>query len=288
MPSIVQFTHPGPEHGPDKRNGILKSWNKGKHKRKFLISSGAYADSELIRKTGKLAFWGEWEPPSMVQEFPKPREANSPRWLHQPFLPNDLKNLESGCQNTDPFIFGSSFRYFVCKQIRYKQRKTTSLSKLDKGSVILFGSTKGRRREESFLQLDTVFVVSDYIEYDTSKPADIIKNEKDPYWNIVFRREFPEARDFSATMRIYKGATLEEPYNGMYSFVPSKLWSDGEKGFPRLKLQNWEFLTNNLNASPKSTSHNEQSIQSFWKKLRDHSREENYVEGIQFDIPPVR
>lgn len=285
MPSIVQLTHPGSEHGPDKRRGKLKSWNKGNHKRKFLVSTGSYVDSELIQKRGKLAFWGEWEPPSVVQEFAKPLEANCPRWLHQPFLPGDLKDLEQGSQNTDPFVFGSSFRYFVCKQIRYKKRKSTSLAKLDKGSVILFGSTKGRKRDESFFQLDTVFVVSDYIDYDTSKPADSIKNENDPYWDIVFKREFPEPRDFSVKLRIYKGATFDKPFNNMYSFVPSRLWMDGMKGFPRLKLQNWEFLTNNLNAAPKSTGQSEYEIQTYWNKLRDYSRAENYLEGIQFDLP---
>ena len=45
MPKIVQFTHPGGEHKPDKNNKTHKSWNKGKHQRKFL---NAFDPSKVI------------------------------------------------------------------------------------------------------------------------------------------------------------------------------------------------------------------------------------------------
>ena len=40
------------------------------------------------------------------------------------------------------------------------------MTKIDKGSIILFGSTAGKIRDDAFFQLDTVFVVADWIEYD--------------------------------------------------------------------------------------------------------------------------
>jgi len=45
MPKIVQFTHPGKEHGHDKGNPNLKSWNTEAHRRKFLKAEGEYVSN---------------------------------------------------------------------------------------------------------------------------------------------------------------------------------------------------------------------------------------------------
>ena len=42
MPKIVQFTHPGKEHAPDTNKSKIKSWNTGKHKRKFVLCDGEF------------------------------------------------------------------------------------------------------------------------------------------------------------------------------------------------------------------------------------------------------
>lgn len=139
---IVQFTHPGEEHGPDCKNGNHKAWNQGSHKRKFLQSTGKYIDHNDQLQSGELMFWGEWEPPSNIKKLIK--KDRSPQWLHIPYLPaqtlkpaqttkcnptkvipckptcgkpsaksiKPLNNGESSCcgQNTDPFVFGDSFK----------------------------------------------------------------------------------------------------------------------------------------------------------------------------------
>jgi hypothetical protein len=53
MPKIVQFTHPGQEHKPDKENRNHKSWNTGAHKRKFLQTKGEYVIGSGLKE-------GEW------------------------------------------------------------------------------------------------------------------------------------------------------------------------------------------------------------------------------------
>jgi hypothetical protein len=124
MPKIVQFTHPGPEHKPDLKNGNHKSWNTGNHKRKFLLSKGSYVDNNKL-KDGNLTFWGEWEPPSYVTEFEYQENKFFPGWLHKPYLPNILPNsngYQASFQNTDPCVFGDSFKYFVCKQFKPKNK----------------------------------------------------------------------------------------------------------------------------------------------------------------------
>ena len=119
MLSVVQFIHPGQEHGPDRNNTNVKSWNTGPHKRKFLLSKGTYVKKDDTISSGELTFWGEWEPPSSVRTLIQPNgDPLYPRWLHKPFLPSKLptprtqNTLNAGCQggsyqNTDPFVFGS-------------------------------------------------------------------------------------------------------------------------------------------------------------------------------------
>ncbi len=288
MPQIVQFTHPGSEHGPDKINGEQKSWNTGNHKRKFILCNGQFVQNDELQ-SGNLMFWGEWEPPSSVTKFKNTPNSSYPKWLHKPYLPKTIPISVSGqtnFQNTDPFVFGDSFKYFVCKQSKSLPksdvRKTTALAKLEKGSIILFGSTK----EESFFQLDTVFVVSHYVEYNSSDPNALIGIEGiENYREIVFKMVFPIPDEHSLKLRLYFGATYENPVEGMYSFSPSKLWNNDEIGFPRIQLQNINHLTNNVNANPKITTISEEEISEFWTKLRKISRDQGCIEGVKFYLP---
>ena len=154
MPHIVQFTHPGLEHRPDKRNGDHKSWNRGCHKRKFMLADGMYVRGNEINEE-KLLFWGEWEPPSKVEKLLKSESKFFPKWLHRPYLPNILptsRGYQESYQNTDPCVFGDSFKYFVCKQFKAKNGQLTKLAKLEKGSLILFGSTANQNKKDAFFQ----------------------------------------------------------------------------------------------------------------------------------------
>ena len=182
MLKIVQFTHPGEEHKPDKKNEEHKSWNASKHKRKFMLTEGEYIEGGK-KKRDKLMFWGEWEPPSKVRKLKMNGDSLLPQWLHCPYLPNvmPIQKGSGGCsgdtlnqeqsyyQNTDPCVFGKNFIYFNCKQHMKKQksedRVSTGLATLEKGSVILFGSTKKKGEDSPFFQLDTVFVVDRFIGY---------------------------------------------------------------------------------------------------------------------------
>lgn len=294
MPKIVQFTHPGNEHNPDEKNGNHKKWNDKNHKRKFLLCDGEYIENDE-KNRGKLLFWGEWEPPTFVEKFATPPNPFYPKWLHKPELPLVLPPLENRkIQNTDPFVFGESFKYFICKQL--KNDRPTSLAKLECGSIILFGSTGNQNKEDAFFNLDTVFVVSTYIEYDALKP-DALDREKrisEEYRNISLRRALPmqlreENRPTinSLKVRLYFGATYDNPVDNMYSFTPSKKWENNEMGFPRVRLKqdDFDFISNNLNAAPKYTEKSFDDIKLFWAKLREMTREQGYLEGVRFDCP---
>lgn len=283
MPKIVQFTHPGPEHKPDFKNGNHKSWNTGNHKRKFLLSKGSYVDNNKL-KNGNLIFWGEWEPPSYVSEFEYQENKFYPKWLHKPYLPKMLPNsngYQASFQNTDPCVFDGSFKYFVCKQFKPKNKSLTALAKLDKGSIILFGSTANQNKADAFFQLDTVFVVSEYIEYDISDPNAL--SELGTYRDFVFKMAFPQPSDYSLNLRLYKGATFKNQINGMYSFSPAKIWKNQEMGFPRIPLKDMDYITNNLNAAPKISNVSLDEIKGFWNKIVEVTRNNDCVEGVEFN-----
>ncbi len=285
MPKIIQFTHPGAEHGPDEDNPKHKLWNTGNHKRKFLLAKGEYVENGE-KKHGRLMFWGEWEPPSKVEKLETNGNRLYPQWLHRPYLPNPFPT-ESGLQNTDPFVFGESFKYLVCKQISFK-----SLTSLDTGSLILFGSTHGKNHN-AFFQLDTVFVVSKFKEYDPSDKnalVDLLKSKCiiEDYYQAVFKMAFPSEKTCSKSnafnLRLYFGATCDDPVEGMYSFSPAKLYNDGKIGFPRIQLKDMCYITNNLNAAPKfSKDKTLNEIKDFWKKVQDISRRSCCVEGVKFN-----
>jgi hypothetical protein len=286
MPSIVQFAHPGAEHGPDEKNGNWKAWNTGTHRRKFLRCKGRYINPDESKQDGQLLFWGEWEPPSKVSEFRERPTPSYPRWLHEPVLPAKLPQSggqQGNYQNTDPFVFGGRFIYFVCKQYIKKTDRTTSLAKLDKGSLILFGSTHGNSKPEAYFQLDTVFVVGDFIDYDVSDPEALSGIPGlETYRQIVYKMAFPSPAPKPIHLRLYYGATPESPISGMYSYSPAKIWDDDQHGFPRAPLRNRPFMTNNLNASPRSTKVSNELVIDNWKSIRKTTRDAGLVEGYGF------
>lgn len=267
---IVQFTHPGGEHSlnkTEKKSGI-KEWNYGKHKRKFLKSQGQYVlSSGVLSSKQDLLFWGEWEPTSKVTCLLSMSATGvMPHYLHEPFLringgklllPPSLDSSSRCRQNTDPFVFGDYFLYSCCKQ-RKKARNSSStcftqMANLDKGSIILFGSTISPKLGGPYFVLDTVFVVGDYKPFNTqSCDVDLMGFVPTDYCDIM---GFPNWKNNEQYI-CYKGATVDNPVDGMYSFVPCKPVSGNVIGHPRVKLTDSDIsiISNNLNSSPKYTS----------------------------------
>jgi hypothetical protein len=286
MPKIVQFTHPGHEHGPEKNNPNHKNWNAGAHKRKFLHATGRYVQGNQLH-SGELLFWGEWEPPSVVNEFASRPTWFHPRWLHRPYLPEVIPDPHSdgaSLQNTDPYVFDGPFKYAICKQFKSRTGRPTQLANLDRGSIVLFGSTGNQNKPNAFFQLDTVFVVGDYLEYDVSDPAPLSLPELRDYHTAVFQMAFPNPTKNSLKLRLYFGATYDNPFEGMYSFSPAQVFNGQSQGFPRVALKDLPYLTNNLNAAPKISGVSIDQSTIFWEEIRTISREQGCVEGVHYDF----
>jgi hypothetical protein len=210
--SIVQFPHPGAEHVP--RSDVMP-WNTGPHRRKFLRSHGSIVSPNgAITFEGQLAFWGEWEPPSIIER----RWADKrglPTVLHAPCWedPGPLGKR----QNTDPWVFGSNFLYSNCKQLN-PTGTASALQRLQSGSLILFGSVRG----DEFV-LDTVFAVADPIT--RYRPEDGLVGRSEAFTACTLDSlTTTSARYSRATFTLFRGATPREPVNGMFSFVPCRPW----------------------------------------------------------------
>lgn len=229
---VVQFLHPGREHGFDRPG--WKDWNCGDHKRKFLIAEGSWTpDPKQPPRRGRFTFWGEWEPQSEVQVLAQKPRAAHPRWLHIPRLA--LKGIESlrkqncapcasgGPQNTDPLVFGDRFRYALCQQFwqpKRSPRRPTQLAQLGEGEIILFGS-----RVDGGFALDTVFVVGAY--------APVWPDGSLPSWESDLHRKITmDLIDIPPCgLRLYGGATWSP--DKPFSFVPCLPVAGRARGFPR-------------------------------------------------------
>ena len=206
-----------------------------------------------------------------------------PPWENGKFITRKGEKKPCARQNTDPFVFGDYFLYSVCKQ-RKKIRNSdlsefTKLGELEKGSIILFGSTISKKQGGPYFVLDTVFVVGDYKAYHSKNaPSDLSGFVPNDYCDLMGFVHWSPSNDFIC----YKGATVENPVNDMFSFVPCKPCSSGEVGFPRVKLSSskFPFITDNLNAAPKFED--KYPIKDLWNKICDVVREQGFELGVNF------
>jgi len=303
MPTIIQFFHPGGEHGHDKGNkNKKKSWNEGPHKRKFMSVTGDYLekDGSLITNQN-IMLWGEWEPDSRVKEFCEHDDNGKlPRYLHSPYIRNVLPepntnskscNNKEGLQNTDPFIFGDNFKYAICRQGR--KYEGYQLCDLEAGTIIIFGSLYKDKHYNDYrsMMVDTVFVVSqDFIDKHkllTMNFKNLSENDK-MYFIVSFRMAFPNNTSFPDCNRIYTGVKYKEKdsYNGLFSFVPAmKLKEETpQKGFSRIEIE--LFKTANHAEIPFMVR--DMSIEEskkYWTDLKDKCLSSTGCIATRIDMP---
>ena len=237
---FVQFPHPGTEHRPGPSGG--RAWNTltAAHARKFMQLSGEWIDTDDRTASGDLWAWGEWEPQSrLLRRLDGPEARGYPQHLWHPYyvIPDGGYR---GLHNTDPFIFGERFLYSNCKQ-----PTSPRLRSLDRGSVIAFGSSKKGR-----WVLDTVLVVAGFVDYQqtavrsalaASVPETFLDVTGGPLAaNSQHGKCGPALEELTGcgggrrsrngsdtALRLYWGATPQDPVHGMFSFFP------GDAGGPR-------------------------------------------------------
>ena len=309
---FVQFPHPGCEHRPA-RGAQMIGWNKthrwskvhrkhsvNPHKRKFMRLRGEWADEDGVKKgCGDLWAWGEWEAESdLICKLDVPEDDSRgpyPRYLWDPYyvIPKDGYK---GLHNTDPFIFSNQILYSNCGQTAESKR---SLTCLGQGSVIAFGSGKKIKDEWKWM-LDTVLVVKDSIPYDPLNPCKALKGKVPEAFLDVTGGPLagnPEKNSGSGAcgpgeteLRLYLGATPEDPVLGMFSFFPAKP-AGGGMGFPRPfieKLPDKYFTPGNTQAPKGATqdlSHDTDTLRCLWRSLAAQVRRDGLVLGTRAEPP---
>ncbi|WIY06764.1 hypothetical protein QRX60_24005 [Amycolatopsis mongoliensis] len=229
---FVQFPHPGAEH---RFAGDEMPWNVGRHGRKFLVAPGQYVDGDDQRREGEMVFWAEWEPPSRVERR-WPDEDDLPRALHRPYWTRPPRSWPR--QNTDPWVFGERMIYSNCKQTAGTPRRRTAMQSLPLGSLICFGSTRHDR-----FRVDTVFVVAGAQPWTPGRTEGL--NVDEAFIVCTAQSLTPTAvnagragcnpvcpPDIELQLTFYRGATIDNPVHGMYSFVPAR-----PIGHPQLRFQ---------------------------------------------------
>lgn len=320
---FVQFSHPGPEHRPDRGGG--KAWHRRfkdgrpqSHMRKFMQLRGQWidaagdgrsgapgvgtaraaspprTDAAGDRQSGALHAWGEWEPESeLVTEFsPADGGALHPCYLWRPYYVP--KSSYRDLHNTDPFIFGPRFFYSNCFQ-----SSRPGLKRLGKGSVIAFGSSKkidGARR----WMLDTVLVVSDFKDYRASDALDALQDWAPAAFLDVTARPLRASPGVNSgpscgstgeeRLRLYRGATPDDPVDGLFSFFPASPAS-GDTGFPRPLIDlPAEYFNPASSRSPKGLRRNRtpDELRCLWNRLVEQVRDAGLVLGTRADLPKRR
>lgn len=279
---FIQFPHPGPEHKPDHAGG--KGWNTHDHShaRKFMEFTGKWIGEDGCVRSGGLRAWGEWEAESdLTHKLVQPhKDSRYPRYLWRPFY--TLKDNYKGLHNTDPFIFGERFLYSNCKQ-----GSLPSLTRLERGSVIAFGSGVKIAGERKWA-LDTVFVVADSLAYTASGTRQALADATPEAFLVVTGGPIMESGETS--FRLYLGATPDNPVDGMYSYFPA-MPAQGDTGFPRplIDLPSEYFNPGNWQ-SPKgvNSERSNEELRGLWNSLATQVREAGLVLGTHAALPERR
>ena len=255
---FVQFPHPGREHNPPTRE---MAWNTGEHRRKFLVAPGHWLDSDQGTGKAELVFWGEWEPPSRVERSWS-ASGRMPRALHRPYW---AEPRGSGFrQNTDPWVFGDRMIYSVCKQTGGRpKRRPTSMQRLTRGSVICFGSTIS-----GGFCVDTVFVVASAEPW---VPADLaVLNLDQAFKTCTGRSVASREGDAHRSLTLYRGATADEPVEGMFSFVPARRADLDDPRFLRPPVES-KFINPASQQSPRGSkcALPMETLRGTWDGLRE-------------------
>ena len=268
------------------------SWHIGKHRRKFLLSPGQYVADDDQSQVGEVVFWGEWEPPShIVRRWPN--DGDLPRCLHAPYWNRPPRSQVR--QNTDPWVFGDHMLYSNCKQV--KQGRPTGMQSLEPGSVVCFGSPQ----RDDFV-VDTVFVVATTQPWIPNRIAGLDLDEAFLVCTAQSLAAWAETETGCAQSRtscasgsdleftLYRGAPLDNPVHGMYSFVPARPTDHPTPRFARPAVH----VPHRINPASKQSDRGArhllpiETVRQAWASLRHQVLTNNLVLATSLTTPPLR
>ena len=310
QPVIVQFFHPGrecPVGRIPEGEFVSVSWNGGgcgeqqkpardkraskckticgNHTRRLISHDGTYIDDNGKPQTARLAFWGEWEARTTAAAMPP---ATGPgffaHWVH--VVESPFEGAGKQATNTDPCVFGSTFKYCCCQQHMKSERKPRLMRQLPPGSLVLFGSNLSGQ-----FVLDTVFVVGDHrAPYEaTGTCAELGVSEE--YQELTLRR-----LDKKEMNTFYRGLPFHRS-GAMFSFVPARLFKNGDFKCGERFVLDFKKVNACLHSSKAFAVKQGQTqgihpieaeqevVRAVWTEIVRQVREQGFVLGVRFGWP---
>jgi hypothetical protein len=281
----VQLNHPGGQKffeidkGYKEVNGnIVRTWNTElQHYRKFIHNKGHYISylDDLTPIESDLFFWGEWEGDSFFQPIINPDYRILPNGIHRLFY----STFGIGSQNTDPYIYGHSFKYCICKQ-------RGRLRSLQLDDLIIFGTVMPSLGK---FFVDTVLVVKV-----GQSSRDIQANGGFEYSQVYKAQtlnrlsEYLGSNRVSAKTNVYHGKSWWDDQQ-YFSFVPCKL-ECGTNGFERVFVE----LTNPLFQLSTNSQTNVSYLRrcmldsrGLWFELVKICLSQGFLLGVRFEEPEI-
>jgi hypothetical protein len=275
--TFVQFPHPGAEHNPASDD---MPWNVDAHRRKFLLAPGHYIDADDHVGEADLVFWGEWEPPSRIERR-WPANGRLPRALHRPYWSRPA--TRGFRQNTDPWVWGERMLYSNCKQTFGPERRRTCMQELRAGSVICFGSTI-----DGEFCLDTVLVVECAQPW---SPGEIASLDVDEAFRTCTGDPIAAGcTGTDAELTLYRGATADDPVEGMFSFVPAMRADAQDARFarPPLRIPGLINPANRQSTWGAKRPLPPRTVQEAWCAVRHQVLAAGLLLAVRLPTPPKR
>ena len=300
---VVQFMHSGNEFlvskckltpSPSARtDGSLEvPWSREmNHFRRLVRHDGWYVDKSGNYKNGDLAFWTEWEAVTIARPFGMDKDFFKAHFVHEVQCPPTVSGAahcgEGSCDylNTDPCVFGDTFKYSNYQSAR------GILRRMKPGSLVVFGSyKKDKQRNKEVFCLDTVFVVGDVaVDYSTNSVNSI--QTSGLYKDLTLRRLPPE-KNFT----FYRGTTCRQKVNlknALFSFTPAKICDGVCVPRERCVLDDIRGLNEHLSTAVFSKGRqgfhseeaNQDEIKAVWDDIVQQVTEQGFVLGVHFDWP---
>lgn len=297
---VVHFTHPGGEFPVEGCKGIGSkqevSWRTdGRHCRRLVCHKGQYIDRNWKFGTDNLAFWSEWEGPTTATRISLKGDPFFARFVHRVRYPytsdcdmessvrfgcGNGEKRQSGCgekcgafMDTDPCVFGRTFKYSHCRQ-----GASSSLRGLSLSSLVVFGSYK-----RGIFLLDTVFVVDGGVGYKKESVCRIACSEA--YKNLTLRRVAGEHEH-----TFYRGVKYDEKAE-VFSFTPARVC--GEEGYgKRCMIKDLAKLNRLLNKQIfkympgfSIAVADKDKIKKVWNEIVRQVMAQGFVLGVHFGWP---
>ncbi|GLY43201.1 hypothetical protein Amsp01_092240 [Amycolatopsis sp. NBRC 101858] len=184
--------------------------------------------------------------------------------------------------------------YSNCKQTAGTPRRPTAMQSLPLGSVICFGSTlRGQ------FCIDTVFVVADAQPWTPGRTVGL--NVDEAFIVCTAQSLTPTAADAGRAgcspgcppdaelqLTLYRGATIDKPIHGMYSFVPARPADHPQPRFQRPAVH----LPERINPASRQSTRGArralpiEDVRRAWMSLRDQVLAQGLVLATYLATPP--